>query len=217
MADIGGDAQVTLARWSIRADRWGRMAVGASPTTSEHDRVTAEHEQCRTVTGAWTRIPDVRFGATRPRCAVRRSSAPLHVSLGYAGDLQLELIQPVARPDDPRGVPRARTGRGCTTSASTVEDVDAACAAAEAAGVPVLMRGSMMDGEIEFAYVDGSAGGSAVRRAGPDRPADAGVLRRGEGARSGERGPGRGGHRGRDRLAGRGDRVRRCASSGSGC
>jgi 4-hydroxyphenylpyruvate dioxygenase-like putative hemolysin len=51
-----------------------------------------------------------------------------------------------------------------------VDDVDQACAAAEAAGVPVLMRGSMMDGEIEFAYVDGSAGGAPyveLARIGP--------------------------------------------------
>ena len=51
-----------------------------------------------------------------------------------------------------------------------VEDLDAACAAAEAADVPVLMRGSMMEGEIEFAYVDGSAGGAPyveLARIGP--------------------------------------------------
>ena len=39
-----------------------------------------------------------------------------------------------------------------------------------AVGVPVLMRGSMMDGEIEFAYVDGSASGAPhveLARIGP--------------------------------------------------
>ena len=103
----------------------------------------------------------------------------LHVSLGYAGDLQLELIQPVAGPSIHREFLDAH-GPGLHHVCFAVDDVEAACAAAEAAGVPVLMRGSMMDGEIEFAYVDGSSRGSAVRRAGPDRPADAGVLRRGE-------------------------------------
>jgi catechol 2,3-dioxygenase-like lactoylglutathione lyase family enzyme len=51
-----------------------------------------------------------------------------------------------------------------------VDDLDGACAAAEAAGVPVLMRGSMTDGEIEFAYVDGSAAGTPyveLARVGP--------------------------------------------------
>ena len=51
-----------------------------------------------------------------------------------------------------------------------VDDMDDACRAAEAAGVQVLMRGSMMDGEIEFAYVDGSAGGAPyveLARIGP--------------------------------------------------
>ena len=52
--------------------------------------------------------------------------------------------------------------------------MEAACAAAEASGVPVLMRGSMMDGEIEFAYVDGSAGGAPyveLARIGPQMQA----------------------------------------------
>ena len=43
-------------------------------------------------------------------------------------------------------------------------------ATAEAAGVPVLMRGSMMGDEIEFAYVDGSASGAPyveLARIGP--------------------------------------------------
>ena len=70
--------------------------------------------------------------------------------------------RPAARAD-PAGA-RARSihrefldahGPGLHHVCFAVDDVDAACAAAEAAGVPVLMRGSMMDGEIEFAYVDG--------------------------------------------------------------
>jgi hypothetical protein len=43
-------------------------------------------------------------------------------------------------------------------------------AAAQPAGVPVLMRGSMMGDEIEFAYVDGSASGAPsveLARIGP--------------------------------------------------
>ena len=63
-----------------------------------------------------------------------------------------------------------------------VDDVDAACTAAEAAGVPVLMRGSMMDGEIEFAYVDGSAEGAPyveLARIGPQMRAFYDAVRTG--------------------------------------
>jgi len=93
----------------------------------------------------------------------------LHVSLGYAGDLQVELIQPVSGPSIHREFLDAH-GAGLHHVCFAVDDVDAACAAAEAAGVPVLMRGSMMDGEIEFAYVDGSASGAPyveLARIGP--------------------------------------------------
>jgi catechol 2,3-dioxygenase-like lactoylglutathione lyase family enzyme len=51
-----------------------------------------------------------------------------------------------------------------------VQDLEDACRGAEAAGLPVLMRGSMMDSEIEFAYVDGSAAGAPyveLARIGP--------------------------------------------------
>ena len=118
---------------------------------------------------AWTRIPDVRFGPDTTTLRGEPVDCTLHVSLGYAGDLQLELIQPV----------RGRTihaefleahGPGLHHVCFEVDDVDASCAAAEAAGVPVLMRGSMMDGEIEFAYVDGSASGAPyveLARIGP--------------------------------------------------
>jgi catechol 2,3-dioxygenase-like lactoylglutathione lyase family enzyme len=119
--------------------------------------------------GGWTRISDVEFGpdTTSLRGAPVRFVA--HISLGYAGDLQLELIQPVEGP----GIHAeflAEHGPGLHHVCFEVDDVDMACAAAEAAGVPVLMRGSMMDGEIEFAYVDGSAGGAPyveLARIGP--------------------------------------------------
>lgn len=108
--------------------------------------------------GAWTRIPDVRFGAETTTLRGVPVEFTAHVSLAYAGDLQLELIEPVAGPTIHREF-LDRHGPGLHHVCFAVDDVDAACARAEAAGVPVLMRGSMMDGEIEFAYVDGSAAG----------------------------------------------------------
>ncbi|SDD72429.1 VOC family protein [Nocardioides lianchengensis] len=108
--------------------------------------------------GAWTRIPDVRFGPDTTTLRGRPVDFTAHVSLGYAGDLQLELIEPVSGPTIHREF-LDRNGPGLHHLCFAVDDVDAACRRAEAAGVPVLMRGSMMDGEIEFAYVDGSASG----------------------------------------------------------
>jgi catechol 2,3-dioxygenase-like lactoylglutathione lyase family enzyme len=118
---------------------------------------------------AWTRIPEVVFGPEATTLRGEPVEMVLHVSLGYAGDLQLELIQPVSGPGIHREFLDAH-GPGLHHVCFEVDDVDAACRASEAAGVPVLMRGSMMDGEIEFAYVDGSAGGAPyveIARIGP--------------------------------------------------
>jgi catechol 2,3-dioxygenase-like lactoylglutathione lyase family enzyme len=101
---------------------------------------------------AWTRIPDVVFGPDSTTLRGEPVEMTLHVSLGYAGDLQLELVQPVSGPGIHREFLDAH-GPGLHHVCFEVDDVEAACAAA---GVPVLMRGSMMDGEIEFAYVDSS-------------------------------------------------------------
>jgi catechol 2,3-dioxygenase-like lactoylglutathione lyase family enzyme len=119
--------------------------------------------------GAWTRIPDVRFGPETTTLRGVPVDCTMHVSLGYAGELQLELIQPVTGASIHQEFLDAH-GAGLHHVCFGVDDVDAACAAAQAAGVPVLMRGSMMDGEIEFAYVDGSAGGAPyveLARIGP--------------------------------------------------
>jgi catechol 2,3-dioxygenase-like lactoylglutathione lyase family enzyme len=109
--------------------------------------------------GAWTRIPDVEFGAETTTLRGEPVRFVAHISLGYAGELQLELIQPVEGPTIHSEF-LAERGPGLHHVCFAVDDVDVACAAAETAGVPVLMRGSMMDGEIEFAYVDGSAAGA---------------------------------------------------------
>ena len=128
---------------------------------------------------AWTRIPDVFFGPDVTTLRGEPVEMTLHVSLGYAGDLQLELIQPVSGPGIHREFLDAH-GPGLHHVCFAVDDLDTACAAAEAAGVPVLMRGSMMDGEIEFAYVDssvvddGSSGGAPyveLARIGPQMQA----------------------------------------------
>ena len=120
-------------------------------------------------TGAWTRIPDVTFGADATTLRGAPVEFTAHISLGYAGDLQLELIQPVSGRSVHAEFLEAH-GPGLHHVCFDVEDLDAALAAAEQAGLPVLMRGAMMEGEIEFAYVDGSTAGAPyleLARVGP--------------------------------------------------
>jgi catechol 2,3-dioxygenase-like lactoylglutathione lyase family enzyme len=119
--------------------------------------------------GAWTRLPGITFGADTTLLRGAPVEFTAHISLGYAGDLQLELIQPVSGPTIHAEFLEAH-GPGLHHVCFEVDDLAAACSAAEAAGLEVLMRGSMMDGEIEFAYVDGSAAGAPyveLARVGP--------------------------------------------------
>ena len=131
--------------------------------------------------GPWTRIPDVHFDPEHSRLRGEPHEFTAHISLAYAGDLQLELIQPVAG----RSVHTeflARHGPGLHHVCFEVDDLAAACARAEQAGVPVLQSGSMMAGEIEFAYLDGSAAGAPyieLARIGPRMAAFYDAVRRG--------------------------------------
>jgi catechol 2,3-dioxygenase-like lactoylglutathione lyase family enzyme len=123
--------------------------------------------------GPWTRIPDVHFDAAHSRLRGVPTEFTAHISLAYAGDLQLELIEPVAG-ESVHTEFLARCGPGLHHVCFAVDDLAAACARAEAAGVPVLQTGSMMDGEIEFAYLDGSSAGAPyveLARIGPQMAA----------------------------------------------
>ena len=129
--------------------------------------------------GAWTRIPDVEFGADTTTLRGEPVSFTAHISLGYAADLQLELIEPVSGPTIHAEF-LAANGPGLHHVCFAVDDIEAACEAAEAAGVPVLMRG-LDDGWRDRVRVRRRVGiRRALRGAGEDRPADAGVLRRRE-------------------------------------
>ena len=137
------------------------------------------HEQFGT--GAWTRIPDVHFDREHSRLRGEPQEFTAHISLAYAGDLQLELIEPVSG----RSVHTeflAGHGPGLHHVCFEVDDLAAACARAEAAGIPVLQTGSMMAGEIEFAYVDGSSAGAPyveLARIGPQMRAFYDAIRTG--------------------------------------
>lgn len=113
--------------------------------------------------GSWTRMPDVRFGPEEAKYRGEPADFTAHVSLGYAGDLQLELIQPV-------------TGRSIYTEFLDVggpgfhgglhhicfetDDLAAAIERAGAAGLDIVQQGVMGGGLMSFAYVDGGRWGA---------------------------------------------------------
>ena len=132
-------------------------------------------------TGAWTRIPDVHFDAAHSRLRGEPQDFSAHISLAYAGDLQLELIEPVSGASVHTEF-LASHGAGLHHVCFAVDDLDTACARAESAGVPVIQSGSMMDGEIEFAYLDGSSAGAPyieLARIGPQMQAFFDAIRAG--------------------------------------
>lgn len=106
----------------------------------------------------WTRIPDVAFGPET--CTYRGEPADFsaHISLGYRGDMQLELIQPV-RGQSIYTEFLERSGPGLHHICMEPTDFDAAIAAAAAQGAPVVQQGEMGGGEMRFAYLDGAAHG----------------------------------------------------------
>lgn len=108
--------------------------------------------------GAWTRIPGVHFGPDAGTYRGRPCDTTADIALAYAGDLQLELIRPVAG-DSVWSEFLERHGSGLHHVCFRVSDMDVAVAAAAQAGLPVLQRGSMA-GMMEFAYLDGSAFGA---------------------------------------------------------
>jgi catechol 2,3-dioxygenase-like lactoylglutathione lyase family enzyme len=107
----------------------------------------------------WTRIPDVHFGPDTCTYRGKPSDHVAHVSMAYAGDLQLELIQPVSGESIYTEF-LAAGGSGLHHVCFETDDMDASVTTAEQAGLPVLQEGSMAGGAIRFAYVDGRAAGA---------------------------------------------------------
>ncbi len=115
--------------------------------------------------GEWTRMPDVRFG---PETTYRGAPADFttHVSLAYAGDLQLELIQPVTGASiyaeflDRSGTDRSWSHGGLHHLCYETDDLTAAVERAHAAGLEIVQQGVMAGGLMSFAYVDGARWGA---------------------------------------------------------
>ena len=103
----------------------------------------------------WVRLNDVHFPPQS--CTYRGHPADfvIHVSMAYRDDMQLELIQPV------RGesiyAEHLRIHRGGLHHLCVIpDDYDEALRTAEAAGISIAQRGSMADGAMQFAYLDGA-------------------------------------------------------------
>jgi hypothetical protein len=96
----------------------------------------------------WTRLASVHFGPADCTYRGRPADFVAHISLGYVGELQLELIQPV-RGDSIYADFLRENGPGLHHACWEVDDLAAALG-----DVPAVQAGSMADGDLEFAYVD---------------------------------------------------------------
>ena len=140
------------------------MTIASGPVTQlcwvvEDIAAAEEFHSTHFGVGAWTRMPDVRFGPEEATYRGAPADFTAHVSLGYAGDLQLELIQPVAGESIYTEF-LARSGPGLHHLCFETDDLDAAVARARAAGLDVPQQGVMAGGLMSFAYVDGAAWGA---------------------------------------------------------
>ncbi|WP_300391056.1 VOC family protein [uncultured Nocardioides sp.] len=106
--------------------------------------------------GGWTSMSEVRFGPDETVHRGRPADFTVLVSLAWAGDLQVELIQPVAGESLYAEFLAEHPAGGLHHVAFETEDLAASVAAA---GLPVLSEGSMGGGLMRFAYLDGSAHG----------------------------------------------------------
>ncbi len=109
--------------------------------------------------GAWTRLPDVRFGPEEATYRGLPADFTAHVSLAYAGDLQLELIQPVSGESIYTEF-LDRCGPGLHHLAFETDDLAAAVERAQEAGLSIVQAGVMAGGLMSFAYLDGAAWGA---------------------------------------------------------
>ena len=137
------------------------MTIATGPVTqicwvTEDVAATEEYLSAHFEVGPWTRLPDIRFAPED--CVLHGEPADfvVHVSLAYdAGGMQLEVIQPVS--GDSIYAEFLQTSKpGLHHLCFEVEDMDAALAAAAERGVAVAQSGSMMAGEMRFAYLDGA-------------------------------------------------------------
>lgn len=100
---------------------------------------------------AWARMPNIAFGPDT--CEYRDQPADFvaDIVLGYAGDMQLEIIRPVSG-DSLYTEHLDQHGPGFHHICVEVDDLASTVAAARADGISVPQLGSM--GVMDFAYLD---------------------------------------------------------------
>ncbi len=108
----------------------------------------------------WVRLPDIHFGPDT--CTYRGQPADFvaDIALSYAGDMQLELIAPVSGENIYTEF-LDRCGPGLhhvCVEADNTDAFDAAVAAAEQRGTPVVQQG-VMPGGMQFAYISAAQAG----------------------------------------------------------
>lgn len=108
----------------------------------------------------WTRMPGIHFGPDT--CTLRGEPADFtaDISLSYAGELQLELIRPVAGTSMYSEF-LAERGPGLHHVCCEVEAMDAALEQAASDGLAVVQAGTMAGGLMRFAYLDTAAAGAS--------------------------------------------------------
>jgi catechol 2,3-dioxygenase-like lactoylglutathione lyase family enzyme len=104
----------------------------------------------------WVRVPGVHFGPESCTYRGRPADIVANISMSYAGDTQLELIEPVSG-ESAYTEFLDRAGPGLHHICIEVDDVDAAIDAA-ATGSEVVQRG-VAPGGMKFAYVTAEAAG----------------------------------------------------------
>ncbi|BDX32151.1 lactoylglutathione lyase [Mycobacterium antarcticum] len=108
----------------------------------------------------WVRMPDVHFGPDTCTHRGRPADFVANVSLSYAGDTQLEVIEPV-RGESVYAEFLDTAGPGLhhvCIEAADVETFEAMVRDAERDGAPVLSQG-VMPGGMRFAYVSAADAG----------------------------------------------------------
>ncbi|RMI35812.1 VOC family protein [Nocardia stercoris] len=99
----------------------------------------------------WLRIPDVHFGPDHCRYRGEPADFTINVSMAYAGEQQLELIEPVRGESLYREFLDAH-GPGIHHTAFVADDFAATVAAARAQGHEIAQEGSFPGVGMEFAY-----------------------------------------------------------------
>ena len=108
----------------------------------------------------WVRMPDVHFGPDTCTHRGRPADYVAHVSLSYAGETQLELLEPV-RGESIYTEFLDASGPGLHHVAVEADDLDhfeAMLVDAERGGASVMCRGTMPGG-ISFAYLSAAEAG----------------------------------------------------------